>query len=94
MSKLDGKACVGAPDMAIEILSPATSRQDKVVKLNLYQKAGVREYWIVDTEDKAVQVCILKDGEYIVKAYTDADTAPVNILDGCSINLADVFAES
>ncbi|MCL1918437.1 MAG: Uma2 family endonuclease [Peptococcaceae bacterium] len=93
MPKLDGKACVGAPDMAIEILSPSSSRQDKVVKLNLYQKAGVREYWIVDVEDKAVQVCILRDGEYIVKAYTDADIAPVHVLEGCSINLADVFAE-
>ncbi|MCL1852402.1 MAG: Uma2 family endonuclease [Peptococcaceae bacterium] len=91
MSKLDGKACVGAPDMVVEIMSPSSSRQDKMVKLNLYKKAGVREYWIVDGDTQTVQVCILKDGEYIVRAY--ADTVPVHIWEGFSINLADVFAE-
>ncbi|MCL1919203.1 MAG: Uma2 family endonuclease [Peptococcaceae bacterium] len=93
-AKLDGKACVGAPDMIIEILSPSTERKDKVTKLNLYQKAGVREYWIVDIDSKTVQVCILKNDEYIIKAYTDADIMPVHVLEGCMVNLADVFVES
>ena len=93
MSKLDGRACVGVPDMVIEILSPSSSQQDRVVKYNLYQKTGVREYWIVNTHDRTVQACILKDGEYVVKAYADTEIAPVHVLEGCTINLADVFAE-
>jgi Uma2 family endonuclease len=52
----------------------------------------VREYWIVEPETKTVQACTLKDGQYILTAYGDEDTAPVNVLPGCEINLTDVFA--
>ena len=93
MKKLDGKACVGAPDMVIEVLSPSTSKKDKTTKLNHYLKAGVRELWIVDPDDKTVTVYILKNGEYIVRAYDDSGTVPVHVLDGCQINLKEVFAQ-
>ena len=92
MAKLDGKSCVGAPDMVIEILSPSTSKKDRIIKLNRYLQAGVREFWIVDPDDKGVTVYILKNGEYIVRAYEDTDIAPVHVLDGCRINLPEVFA--
>ena len=46
--KLDGKGCKGAPDMVMEVLSPSTQRHDRLTKFSLYQRAGVREYWIVD----------------------------------------------
>lgn len=46
-NKLDAHGCKGAPDMVIEILSPSNRRHDRLVKLDLYQRAGVREYWIV-----------------------------------------------
>jgi Uma2 family endonuclease len=62
-----------------------------VTKLNKYQNAGVREYWIVEPATKTVQVCIFETGD--VKGYDDTDTAPVAVLPGCEINLADVFAE-
>jgi Uma2 family endonuclease len=91
-SKLDGKVCTGAPDMVIEILSPSTARMDKFIKFRLYQKAGVREYWIVDPDTKTVQVCFLKNGEYVINAYDDTETVPVQVLKGCAINLTDVFA--
>jgi len=90
-SKIDEKGCKGAPDVVIEILSPSTARRDRMVKFQQYQQAGVREYWIVDPDTKTVQVCILKDGLYFVTPY--ADTAPVTVLPGCSINLQEVFAE-
>ena len=47
-SKLDEKGCNGAPDWVIEIVSPSSKRMDYFIKLFKYQKAGVREYWIVD----------------------------------------------
>ena len=90
-SKLSGTGCIGAPDMVVEILSPSTAKRDQVLKLNLYLAAGVREYWIVDPESKRVQVCILKNNEYIVKAYCETDKVPVHIFEGCVINLAEVF---
>jgi len=92
-SKLDGKCCNGAPDLVIEISSPSTARHDRVIKLRLYQKAGVREYWIVDPETKTVQVCTLQNGQYIIRGYTDEDTPEVEILTGCEVNLKDVFGE-
>ena len=92
-SIIRGTGCAGAPDMVVEVLSPGTARLDRLVKFQLYQKAGVREYWIVDLETKTVSVHILKDGEYMTKAYGNADSAPVHVLEGLSINLADVFAD-
>ena len=92
--KLDGKGCKGAPDMVVEILSPSTRRHDRLVKLGLYQRAGVREYWIVDPENRAVQVLTLSDGLLLPhEDYGREDVAKVNVLDGCFIELSKVFPE-
>jgi len=92
-SKLDDHGCVGAPDLIIEILSPSTSRHDRLVKFNLYLHAKVREYWVVDLEDKSVSVHILDNGRYVTSVYGDTDRLPVHTLPGCDIDLTDVFAE-
>jgi Uma2 family endonuclease len=90
---LDGTGCIGAPDMVIEITSPSTARRDKTLKFDLYLSAGVREYWIVDPDSKSVSIHVLKDGEYTAAAYADTDTVGVHILNGCTIDLPEVFAE-
>ncbi|MCL2772004.1 MAG: Uma2 family endonuclease [Oscillospiraceae bacterium] len=90
-SKHDGKSVKGAPDLIIEILSPYNTRHDTVTKTRLYRRAGVREYWIVDPNEKTVQVCILENGRYIVSDYNENDVVSVHILEGCQINLADIF---
>lgn len=93
-SKIDKQGCKGAPDMVIEILSPSTRRHDRLVKMDIYQRAGVREYWIVNPEDKTVQVYTLNDG--ILRPHEDygqEDVAKVNVLDGCFIELSKVFPE-
>ena len=92
-SKLDGKHCDGAPDMIVEILSPSTAGRDHIVKYKLYLASGVREYWIIDPNTKTVMIHILEGGKYQTSTHEAADTVPVRVLDGCSINLADVFAE-
>ena len=92
-SKLDGKACVGAPDMIVEILSPSTELRDKLVKFKLYLQAGVREYWIVDPNKKMVTVHILKNGEYMTNVYGEDDHVPVHVLEGCVVDLVEVFEE-
>lgn len=92
--KLDKYGCKGAPDMVIEILSPSSLRHDRLVKLNLYQRAGVREYWIVDPENCAVQVFLLDDIGYlrIYEEYGQKDVAKVHVLEGCFIELEKVFS--
>ena len=49
-SKIGKNSCFGAPDFIVEILSPSTKRMDKTLKYNKFQKAGVKEYWIIDPE--------------------------------------------
>ena len=93
--KLDGKGCKGAPDMVMEILSPSTQRHDRLVKLDLYQRAGVREYWIVDPDNRIVQSFVLEDGRYSVKEFGAAgDKIKVNVLEDCVIDLSEVFSEA
>ena len=93
-SKLDDIGCKGAPDLVMEILSPATQRHDKFTKFNLYQQAGVQEYWIVDPASKSVQVFVLDDGHYVAKDFgTVEDTVKVNVLEDCTIDLSQVFSE-
>ena len=90
--KLDDYGCKGAPDLVIEILSPSTRRHDRLTKYNLYQRAGVREYWIVDPTDKSVQVFTLEDGRYAAKDFgAVGDKVKVNILEDCVIDLSEVF---
>lgn len=54
--KMDQKGCHGAPDFVAEIISPSTRSKDYLLKMNKYQKAGVREYWILDPEQGVIQV--------------------------------------
>lgn len=93
--KLDDHGCKGAPDLIIEILSPSTRRHDRMTKFNLYQRAGVREYWIVDPEYKSVQVFAQDGGGSlrISEEYGRGDVARVNVLEGCFIDLGKVFPE-
>ena len=86
-----GKGVAGAPDMIIEILSPSTARHDRITKFNLYRQAGVREYWIVSPEDKSVVAHTLQDGRYWTQTYESSDSIPVQILEGCTITLSEVF---
>ena len=64
-SKIEnGKNIQGAPDFIIEILSPSNSSHDLIYKRNLYERHGVKEYWIVDINSKNIHVYILKNGIY------------------------------
>ncbi|MDR0877113.1 MAG: Uma2 family endonuclease [Treponema sp.] len=90
-SKIDEKGCNGAPDLIIEILSPSTSRKDKKIKFQVYQRAGVKEYWIVDPESRIVQVHILDNGNYITTVYDEDDEVKVSVLDECVVALKEVF---
>lgn len=54
----------GAPDLIVEVLSPSTIRVDRTVKFNAYERAGVREYWLVDSKMQAIEVYVLTEGEF------------------------------
>ncbi|RKX77972.1 MAG: Uma2 family endonuclease [Spirochaetes bacterium] len=93
-SKLTEKGCTGAPDWIIEILSPFTSRKDMSIKYELYQRHGVREYWIVDPGNKYVHVYLLDErGSYPEdpKIYLRDAVIECTVLEGLQIDLKRVF---
>lgn len=92
-SKLDERGCKGSPDMIIEILSPSTGKKDKVIKFNKYEKAGVKEYWILEPDQKLVSVFLLQStGRYgRPQMYTDEDQIKVSIFPDLTIELNTIF---
>ena len=94
-SKRTPRGCVGAPDMVIEILSPSTAAKDQNIKKALYERAGVREFWLVSPDKSIVTVYLRNEsGKYnLPKTYDSEDKPTVNILPELTIDLALVFAE-
>ncbi len=94
-SKLDDRGCKGAPDLVIEILSPSTSKMDLQDKFFLYQRVGVKEYWLVHPSDKTVMVFRLNNqGEYgRADMFAGDDKVSVPLLGELIIDLKDVFLE-
>jgi Uma2 family endonuclease len=64
-SKIDARGAIGAPELMIEILSPGNSKKEMRYKYDLYQEAGVLEYWIVNPENKSIFIYVLKDGIFV-----------------------------
>ncbi len=95
LSKLDEKGCIGAPDFIAEIVSPSSLKNDLKDKFEIYEKSGVREYWIIRPDEKTVTVFINNNLKYeFVKTYTQEDKASVNIFNGeLIIDLEDVFKD-
>ncbi|MBF0550331.1 MAG: Uma2 family endonuclease [Deltaproteobacteria bacterium] len=87
-AKIDDRGCRGAPDFIVEILSPHTSRKDQAEKLALYEKHGVKEYWIIYPGYDTVIVRVLgQDGQYgpplvhAVKGHLEVATLPGLVID-------------
>ncbi|GHU69897.1 hypothetical protein FACS189413_09480 [Bacteroidia bacterium] len=94
-SKLDKAGCIGAPDLIVEVQSPSTAKKDMYEKFNLYEEAGVKEYWIVYPREKAVTVFLLqKDGKYNKgTTYEYERKVPVGIFKGLKIDLQELFED-
>jgi Uma2 family endonuclease len=94
-SKLDDRGCNGAPDLVIEITSPSTAKMDLTVKYDLYEKHGVKEYWIIHPAEQTLLVFRRgEDGLYgAADRYAGDDQVPVPLLGDLVIDLAELFAE-
>ena len=94
-AKIDTAGVRGAPDLLVEILSPSTAYKDQTRKLELYQRHGVREYWIVNPEVASVMVCRLgADGRYgRPEVVLGNETLRASAIPGLTVNLPEVFAD-
>ncbi|MBM2838581.1 MAG: hypothetical protein HW415_1206 [Deltaproteobacteria bacterium] len=86
------KAVMGAPDMVVEILSPSSIYSDTVRKKGFYQRYGVREYWLVFPEEKAIEVLTLEGDLYKeLDSAKDEGKVRSKVLNGLEVNIKDVF---
>jgi len=92
--KLTEAGAEGAPDLIVEILCPSTQSHDRATKFNLYKRAGVTEYWIVDPEDNTLTIHRLEDDKYFTDVLNHKNTATVSALPGFELDLSAVFAEN
>lgn len=73
----------GPPDVALEILSPSHRNRDLEIKLKLYRKHGVPEYWIVDPKNETVTLRVLKSGDWdILGTWRRGETAESQVMRG------------
>ena len=82
----------GAPTLIVEIISDSSWRKDRVQKLQIYQKAGVQHYWLVNPQDKTFECFVLKDGVYsLVFIATDDNVLDHPDFPGLAIPLAEFW---
>lgn len=82
----------GTPDLLVEVLSGSTARKDKTVKLDMYARFGVPEYWIVDPVYRTVDQLELVEGQYgKLTVKTEDDVLHSQLYPCMSIVLKDVF---
>jgi len=99
-SKITEAGCTGAPDLVVEILSPTTSRKDMVVKRDLYERHGVREYWIVDPGNRYILAYAVDERGaypddpvlYAIGAKPGRPLLESSVLPGFTLDLREVFA--
>ncbi|MCF0058503.1 Uma2 family endonuclease [Dyadobacter sp. CY356] len=95
LEKLDDQGCSGAPDLIIEILSPGNSNKEFKNKFEVYQENGVKEYWLVDSTEKAIFVYVLNEaGVFIgLKPLIEEEILTSSVLPGFEMLVGEIFAE-
>ena len=93
--KIRDRGVWGAPDLVVEILSPSTSRKDQNEKFNLYQRSGVKEYWVVDPTGHWIQQYVLgPHGQFGIEVtFEGKGTLECQVLPGFRLIVAELWPE-
>jgi len=92
--KIDSKGCIGAPDIVVEILSPGNNKKELQNKYDVYEEAGVKEYWIIHPVEKTFSKYVLTDGRFQPsRILTIGNEVTTPILPGLSIDLEELFSD-
>jgi Uma2 family endonuclease len=82
----------GAPDLAVEVLSPSTAGHDRATKLPIYAEADVPEVWFIDPKAKTVEVLRLQGTKYVIEAtYAGHHILTSILFPGWQLPLDDLF---
>ncbi|MCA1849678.1 MAG: Uma2 family endonuclease [Acidobacteria bacterium] len=84
----------GAPSFVVEILSPGSVKHDAITKRDLYERNGVREYWIVDPETRTVAQMVLRDNHYGLTEFAESDTVRSAVLAGFEMSVSAVMSNT
>ena len=91
-TKLDDRGCCGAPDLVIEILSPGNSQKEVRLKFEIYEEAGVKEYWLVHPVEQTLIVYSLHENAFAGgKMYAPGDMLNSTSIEGLSVNISEIF---
>ena len=91
-AKIDKKGCIGAPDIVIEILSPANSEKELKYKYEVYEESGMKEYWVVFPQEKTLLIYTLTDGIFVPsRLMVKGDLVSSTLLPGFSLDLSEIF---
>ena len=94
LSKLDDRGCNGAPDLVVEILSPSNSKKELKNKYEVYEEAGVKEYWVVFPVEKTMIIYTLINEKYQPsRLFACGDIFTSSVLPELSIDLEELFAD-
>jgi Uma2 family endonuclease len=94
IAKIDERGAIGAPDIVVEILSPGNNKKELQNKYEVYEEAGVQEYWIIQPSEKTFLKYTLINGNYQAsKLLTVGDDVTTPILPGFVLNLEEVFTD-
>ena len=88
---LRAKRVEAVPPFLVEILSPASIRHDRVRKRELYEKNGVREYWIVDVKGRAITQLVLRKKHYVLAELGESDTIKGAVLPGFEMRVGELL---
>ncbi|HJV46927.1 MAG TPA: Uma2 family endonuclease [Bacillota bacterium] len=94
-TKITKHGCEGVPDLIIEVLSPSTAKKDKREKKRLYERAGVKEYWIVDPLNHTIDIFTLTEHRKYEESelYGKEEEIKVGIFEELLIQLNSIFVE-
>lgn len=94
LGKLKDKGLFGSPDLCVELIESWSVTMDSVIKKSLYERFGVKEYWIVFPAERAIEIFTLEDGKYVLASHCDGEGSVTSLLlPGLRIAVNDLWKE-
>jgi Uma2 family endonuclease len=89
---MPNRAVFGAPDLIVEIISPSSFYRDQVEKKELYERFGVKEYWIIDPAKQVIQIFTLQENKYVLHAFIAEEGKVTSaLLTGFQVSISEII---